>query len=143
MRTVTEQLADNARFPLEWEREVNIVGRFIFAHPHWERAFVDHSREDVIGALLRHLKARTCQVLFDEQGGIAAVILYTMFPAENRVHVDHLVGTGEFVIPAALELWRNTCPDFTVSMFRRGVLRTFRPEQFFAPADEQTLTINA
>lgn len=114
---------------LPYEKEVNVIGRYILSHPYWERAFPNSSREDVIKTLVQHCKDERIRVAFGPEGEIIGVIMYEVRDA-SVVHVSHLIGTHMGIVEAAFNLWREIFPEHTVHVIRRGKLRIYEPQQF-------------
>lgn len=114
---------------LPYEREVNVLGRFILSHPHWERAFPSSTKEDVIKALIRHCNEERIRVAHGPEGEIVGVLMYEV-KDNDTVQVEHIIGTHMGIIEAALGLWRAEFPRHTVHVIRRGKLRVYEPDNF-------------
>jgi len=121
--------SDTDKELLPYEREVNVLGRYILSHPHWERAFPDTTREGVIKELIVHCKEERIRVATGPEGEIIGVLMFEVKDGDV-VNVSHLVGTHMGIVEAALNLWRAEFPEHTVHVIRRGKLRVYEPDQF-------------
>lgn len=133
-------LLSNATLP--YEKEVNVLCRYILTHPQWQRAFSDPRQveaakpSDVINVVLRHLKRGTVRVAQDEKGEIVGIMLFTPNTAEMVIHVDLLIGSDQRIVDAALEAWKNEYPEFSVTMVRHGKNRHYQFSQFFTTSND-------
>ena len=134
--------AHNTPPTLPFEREVNVVGKFILTHPQWQRAFVNFEPKDIINVLLRHMKSGTIKVSYNEQDEINGVLLYTVNHIDGIVEVPHLIGTGSGVVQGAIEAWRQEYPEYAVTVMRRGVKRVYTPDMFFIVETKEDFSKN-
>jgi hypothetical protein len=120
---------------LAYEQEVNVIGRYVFAHPQWRRAFPDSTPAQVVIAILKHLKRNTVRIANDRDGSICGVLFFTPNNYEQIINVDHMIGSNNMIIDAALIAWSTEYPNYDVTLKRRGKPRYYRFTDFFKPVD--------
>lgn len=128
---MTQPISDTDSTLLPFEREVNVVGKYILSHPFWRRTFVNFEPSDVIKAVLSYMQSNHIKLAYNGEGEICGVLLFTPRKDEGLVEVNHLLGEGQGIIIGALEVWRTEYPDCVVTLQRRNKPRVYEPSQFF------------
>lgn len=104
---------------------------YILKHPHWERAFPDSSRGDVIYTVLLHLKAGSVRGLIDPRARLLGVLLFMADKTRQELHINHLLTEPHIkALDWAAQLWEAEYPGWPVKMIRRGQRKTLYFDKF-------------
>ena len=113
----------------EFHDEIVAVADYVFKHPGGAKAFNDCSRGDIIYTIISHIARKNAVVVFDANGRIHGVLLYTPDRARRVVYVAHAIGSRAVFLHFA-GVWAKFYRGWDAEYLRRGVKKRMNFKQF-------------
>jgi hypothetical protein len=94
------------------------VVEWALKHPHRRRAFGDGSDLDIALLFTRNCEeGQQFHTVIDAEMQPCALIFFTVFEEQKRLHINHLLATGHG-FKALQQAWKHYYPDFVVTGIR-------------------------